>query len=62
MTQIDIKKMREELGISQEAFAHLLGVTFQTVNRWEKGAFKPSILALEKIIALIKKKAKNERN
>jgi transcriptional regulator with XRE-family HTH domain len=29
--------------------AHQLGVTFPTLNRWEKGRATPSPLALEKI-------------
>lgn len=35
--QYEIRIMRETLGISQEKFAHRLGVSFATVNRWEKG-------------------------
>lgn len=51
----EIKDIRQKLGISQEALAHLIGVSFQTVNRWERGVFKPSRLALEKIKQLTKK-------
>lgn len=32
-----IRALRDRLGISQEAMAHLLGVSFCTVNRWEGG-------------------------
>ncbi|MBP3631107.1 MAG: helix-turn-helix transcriptional regulator [Clostridia bacterium] len=39
---------RKELGLSQERLAAKLGVSFSTVNRWEKGRAKPSYLALEK--------------
>jgi len=49
ITPKEIKALRKRLKLSQEALAHLIGVTFQTVNRWETGAFKPSRLALEKI-------------
>lgn len=35
--QYEIRIVRESLGISQEKFAHRLGVSFATVNRWEKG-------------------------
>jgi len=52
MKDLDIKGIRTGLNLTQEAFAHLLGVTFQTVNRWERGVFKPSSLALEKIKSL----------
>jgi len=47
MNEMDIKELRLKLGLSQEEFAHKLGVTLSTVNRWEKGHFKPSKLALK---------------
>jgi len=40
-----IKKVRKQLGISQEDLAHALGVSFATVNRWENGKTTPSKLA-----------------
>ena len=36
-------------GISQEALAKELGVTANTVSRWETGTYKPSIDDLEKL-------------
>lgn len=36
-----IKELRGRLGLSQERFAHLLGVSFQTVRRWEGGLTRP---------------------
>jgi transcriptional regulator with XRE-family HTH domain len=30
-----LRQLRARLGLSQEALAHLLGVSFTTVNRWE---------------------------
>lgn len=45
----DIIALRKKLGISQERFAHLLGTTAGTVNRWEKGRFKPSRLYVREI-------------
>ncbi|MBW2037351.1 MAG: helix-turn-helix transcriptional regulator, partial [Deltaproteobacteria bacterium] len=30
-----VKEVRRQLGISQEALAHELGVSFATINRWE---------------------------
>lgn len=44
-----IADLRTTLSLTQEKLAHLLGVTFPTVNRWEKGKGKPSPLALDKI-------------
>ncbi len=34
------KTMREQLQLSQEHAAHLLGVTLMTVSRWERGLFQ----------------------
>ena len=50
---IDIKETRQKLGLTQEDFAHLIGVSFSTVNRWEQGHTKPSRLALDKINELV---------
>ncbi len=40
-----VKKLRKQLGLSQEELAHALGVSFATVNRWENGKTAPSKLA-----------------
>ena len=32
-----VKSVRTSLGLTQEAFAHRLGVSREIVNRWEKG-------------------------
>lgn len=43
-----IRKLRGGLGLSQERFARLLGVSLQTVRRWESGLTKPlPILSLK---------------
>lgn len=36
-------------GLTQEQFAARLGVTYNTVNRWERGRMQPSPLALKQI-------------
>jgi len=41
MESNDIKNLRRELDLSQERFARLLGVSLQTVRRWESSAAKP---------------------
>lgn len=33
----DIRALREQLQLTQEVFARILGVSFATVNRWENG-------------------------
>lgn len=52
MDGADIKKLRKQLALTQEEFAHEIGVTFATVNRWENGKSKPSRLAT-KILAVL---------
>ncbi|MCC5618526.1 helix-turn-helix domain-containing protein [Nostoc sp. CHAB 5836] len=44
-----IHDLRRALGLTQEQFAVALGVTYGTINRWEKGRSKPSPLAMKKI-------------
>jgi len=40
-----IRDLRNRLNLTQEEFAHALGITVSTVNRWEKGHSAPSKLA-----------------
>lgn len=40
-----ISALRRRLGMTQEEFAHAIGVTVSTVNRWENGHIEPSRLA-----------------
>lgn len=40
-----VGELRRRLNLTQEAFAHLVGVTVGTVNRWERGVVNPSRLA-----------------
>lgn len=40
-----IRELRQRLHLSQERFAQQLGVSFQTVNRWESGKANPSTMA-----------------
>ena len=49
-----VKYLRKTLKLSQERLAAQLGVSFSTVNRWEKGHAMPSYLAQEKFIAFCK--------
>ena len=48
-----IRETRQRLGLSQEKFASKLGVSFQSVNRWENGRTKPLPLALRQIKTLL---------
>lgn len=52
-----VKNLRRKLAVTQEDFSRLLGLSYQTVNRWENDQSAPSGLAnsllscLEKITA-----------
>lgn len=50
-----IKKMRAFKGLTQEEFAHELGVTFATVNSWENGRRFPQPYLLKQLLELKKK-------
>lgn len=53
--------MRHRLELSQEELARELGVSFVTVNRWEKGHAKPSKLAMAQLAAFSAKMVKKGR-
>ena len=50
-----ILKLRVKLNISQQQLGEILGVSFSTVNRWEKGHHEPTLLAKEKLKELFLK-------
>jgi len=47
-----IKELRNAMGLTQEEFAHQLGVTLCTVNRWENNKVTPSRLAVKQLQVL----------
>ena len=47
-----IKKARQEIGMSRLAFAIAIGVTPSTVYRWEIGESEPSIVKVQSIAIL----------
>ncbi len=49
---MDIKELRGRLGMTQEQLAREVGVSFKTVNRWERGKSKPSPMATKLLVAL----------
>jgi putative transcriptional regulator len=50
-----IKKIRDTLMLSQNELAEKLGVSFATINRWEKGHHQPTIKLRREINAFCKK-------
>ncbi len=56
---MDIKAIREKLGLTQEQLAHKIGVSFPTVNRWERKKSKPSPMA-QKLLERLARNAKME--
>ena len=51
----DIRSIRESLLLTQEEFAEKLGVSFETVNRWENGHTEPSMRIKRKIRDICKR-------
>lgn len=47
-------KIRAKLNVSQEKLAIKLGVSFATINRWEKEHFEPTKMHKQKILDLCK--------
>jgi len=45
MNGAEVKEIRDRLNVGREKFARLLGVSFYTVYRWEKGQRTPSPMA-----------------
>lgn len=48
-----ISALRRRLNMTQEEFAHAIGVTVSTVNRWENGHIEPSRLARKAMEGLL---------
>jgi transcriptional regulator with XRE-family HTH domain len=58
----NIKALRIFLGWSQERLAREIGVSFCTVNRWERGRSRPSPMALNILDALRKRYSQTHEN
>lgn len=47
-----IKELRKKLDLTQEQFAQKVGVTFATINNWEKGNRKPHPFLFQKLLEM----------
>lgn len=47
-----VLELRSKLNISQLELANLLGVSFQSVNRWENGHFEPTKIVKVRLLKL----------
>jgi transcriptional regulator with XRE-family HTH domain len=53
-TAVLVKETRKRLGLTQVQFAKTLGVSFQSVNRWQRGKTKPLPIVLKQIELMVK--------
>lgn len=49
-----VRETRQHLGLTQEEFALKLGVSYQSVNRWENGRTKPLPIAVNLIKQILR--------
>ncbi len=47
-----VKELRDKLILTQSELANLLGVSFASINRWERGQNKPTTTAKRKIVEI----------
>lgn len=57
-----VKYLRERLGLTQEQFAHEVGVTFSTVNQWENGRRRPQPFLLKRLLEMEAALGQNSAN
>ncbi|MEP0884657.1 helix-turn-helix transcriptional regulator [Trichocoleus sp. ST-U3] len=53
-TAVLVRETRKRLQLTQLQFAKTLGVSFQSVNRWERGKTKPLPIILKQIEVMVK--------
>ncbi|MDL1965754.1 MAG: transcriptional regulator [Thermodesulfobacteriota bacterium] len=47
-----IKELRNKLGLTQEQFAQKVGVTFPTINNWERGTRIPHPFLFQRLLEI----------
>jgi transcriptional regulator with XRE-family HTH domain len=50
----NLRKLRETVGVSQEEFAHIVGIHRTYVSDLERGTRNPTIVVVEKIAQALK--------
>jgi putative transcriptional regulator len=55
-----VRRLREHLGLTQEQFAHRVGVTFSTVNQWENGRRRPQPFLYKRLLEIEASMGKNQ--
>lgn len=53
MVGLNIRRMREEVGITQTKLAQVINIHQESLSRIELGRIKPSLTTLEKIAAAL---------
>ena len=48
-TRVNVRELREQMGLSREEFRELLGASNRTVRRWENGEAEPSQMATKRL-------------
>ncbi len=47
-----IRELRQRLDLTQEQFAHRIGVTYSTVNHWENGKRVPLPFLVKRLVEM----------
>lgn len=58
MIGVEIKKLRKLSGLTLEAFAEAVGVSFQSIINWEQNIHKPNKVGLAKLKKYMEKREK----
>jgi DNA-binding transcriptional regulator YiaG len=53
-----VRELRQQIGLTQDALAREIGVTSGTVARWERGASKPTPIAIKALEVLARRAAR----
>ena len=56
VTSTDFKELREAMGLTQEEFGNLIGVTVRSVRGWELGTNKPTGSRLKTVERLVNRR------